>query len=507
LYCAEEQQRALCSRLAQDLEGVLQGGTGTTGRADILLFPFFRDISGLQTALQMRIQGVRSGLGAKPTDRNVNKLTVMGVGLTDDVFTPRDGRFKCAHGAHSRCIQSILELSSDPSDGEIEENARCSVCKSDWNRTGPKCRHCKIGEELEDLDPDRVTLQVLNALLSAVRGPFGTALLRSSKMNDIKDMLDNIQLRAKIFFDVIEMSNKELRAAWKMWRTHLDLLNDMDELNACKTAMRLLYEGEALTELSSEERNAVVVPVDVVARYHHHAAKQAMALGTLSRSKGTLQYLKNQRVDENTRERCGVCLDNFDDRCVNRSVLRCGHSFHSRCVDQLQARSGGMHSYITCPYKCSTRTNPKDILIASSQRQDDGSRNTRTIKGSYGTKVTRLVSDVLSECKEKGQKGLIFSQWDDMLDICEEALAENGVKCVRVKSPRYMGEHTERLRNDSECSVMLMNVKNGAEGLTLLEATHVFMIEPLLNCCLDSQGELLAFEFAVPVATFTSDPC
>jgi hypothetical protein len=34
----------------------------------------------------------------------------------------------------------------------------------------------------------------------------------------------------------------------------------------------------------------------------------------------------------------------------------------------------------------------------------------------------------------------------------------------------------------------LLNVKNGAEGLTLVEATHVFMVEPLLNCGLDSQG-------------------
>jgi hypothetical protein len=44
---------------------------------------------------------------------------------------------------------------------------------------------------------------------------------------------------------------------------------------------------------------------------------------------------------------------------------------------------------------------------------------------------------------------------------------------------------------------MLLNVKNGAEGLTLLEATHVFMIEPLLNCGLDSQGEREIVNFAL----------
>ena len=35
---------------------------------------------------------------------------------------------------------------------------------------------------------------------------------------------------------------------------------------------------------------------------------------------------------------------------------------------------------------------------------------------------------------------------------------------------------------------MLLNVKNGAEGLTILEATHIYMIEPLLNQGLDLQA-------------------
>jgi len=33
-----------------------------------------------------------------------------------------------------------------------------------------------------------------------------------------------------------------------------------------------------------------------------------------------------------------------------------------------------------------------------------------------------------------------------------------------------------------------MNVKNGAEGLTLTEANHCFMLEPILNHSLDAQA-------------------
>ena len=125
-------------------------------------------------------------------------------------------------------------------------------------------------------------------------------------------------------------------------------------------------------------------------------------------------------------------------------------------------------------------------MIASKQSKNDGSVNKRCIKGCYGTKVTRLVSDVLDVC-EAGDKALVFSQWEDMLDICQQALSENGVELVRVSRASEIGECTKVFRSPM-CSAMLLNVKNGAEGLTLLEATHVFMIEPLLNNGLDTQA-------------------
>jgi E3 ubiquitin-protein ligase SHPRH len=125
-------------------------------------------------------------------------------------------------------------------------------------------------------------------------------------------------------------------------------------------------------------------------------------------------------------------------------------------------------------------------MIASEKRRDDGSRMQRPVKGSWGTKVTRLVGDVL-EIRNKGEKGLIFSQWEDMLDIVEEALSMNGVKFVRARSLTKIGNAIDTFRLPDYC-VMLLNVKNGAEGLTLLEASHVFMVEPLLNHGLDMQA-------------------
>jgi E3 ubiquitin-protein ligase SHPRH len=125
-------------------------------------------------------------------------------------------------------------------------------------------------------------------------------------------------------------------------------------------------------------------------------------------------------------------------------------------------------------------------MIGSERRRDDGSQSARKVKGSWGTKVTRLLSDVM-DVSDRAEKSIVFSQWEDMLDVVEEALIANGVQYVRAKTLRKIGDVVKAFRS-AHCAVLLLNVKNGAEGLTLVEATHVFMIEPLLNCGLDSQG-------------------
>ena len=103
--------------------------------------------------------------------------------------------------------------------------------------------------------------------------------------------------------------------------------------------------------------------------------------------------------------------------------------------------------------------------------------------------MTAIVSDLLA-VTDLGEKSIVFSMWETMLDIMQEGLHTNGIKFVRASSLAHIAEATRSFRS-SDCNVLLLNVKNGAEGLNLTEATHVFMIEPLLNCGMDSQGEFM----------------
>lgn len=481
LHGNEQEQKAFCEKIAQDMDGYLRTTVDTTNSDGIIAFPEFSDINGFRVALNSRIERIRDGIGGKSNRTSRRAQEAILEDTSPNVLTNKVLRFRCPVGGHNKCMQSILRLSDSPNDEERFENSHCSVCKADWLQTGPKCHHCKIGEDLEELAPDRVTLLVMTSLHSMIKGPFGMSFLKKSTDTGISE-------RARLFGEVMEAERRERAAAWRMWRTHLDLLNDLDELGQCKSSMRLSYEGEDLTTLRDDQLNAIVIPVDVHARYYDHAAKAAMFMGDLRRAKDTLRFLKNQSMEEgqqgnneNEEDRCVLCLSGFGSE---RAVLRCGHSYHlSPCLEDLKARS----RLIVCPMRCRIRTDPNEVMIATSKRADDGSRSLRAVKGSWGTKVTRLVADVL-DIRDKGEKGVVFSQWEDMLDIVQQAMMENGVSFARATSMRQIGSSSETFLRDRDCTLLLLNVKNGAEGLTLLEATHVFMVEPLLNCGLDSQA-------------------
>lgn len=305
--------------------------------------------------------------------------------------------------------------------------------------------------------------------------------------------------RASKFFTVQYRVRGEIEAAKLVWKAHFDLLSDIDELNQCKRAMRLQQEGEDVSVLTENEAAFVIDPSNIAIASMEQEVKQATELAALRRSKESLRYLKNKRLErkgtvevtkeaidkkstpKSTPETCSVCLATFDSE---RSVLPCGHFFHPACVDCLFKRSGG--ATIRCPMRCPMIIKPQDVLLASEKSKKDGSTLPRAIKGDWGTKVNRLTGDVM-DALQMGERGIIFSQWDEMLDIVATALESNDVFFIRPKSGRQFGDDIKRFHL-SNCPILLMNIKNGAEGLTLTEANHVFMVEPILNCGLDSQA-------------------
>jgi hypothetical protein len=66
-----------------------------------------------------------------------------------------------------------------------------------------------------------------------------------------------------------------------------------------------------------------------------------------------------------------------------------------------------------------SKTKATAMSLATALSQDDGSQ-IQGVKGSWGTKVSALTGTLLS--LPPGSKALVFSEWDQMLDIVQEVM-------------------------------------------------------------------------------------
>lgn len=71
-----------------------------------------------------------------------------------------------------------------------------------------------------------------------------------------------------------------------------------------------------------------------------------------------------------------------------------------------------------------------------------------------------------------------------MLEIVAEALTFNGIKLVHCKNRQKDFESqgaVNLFRSSAEVHVLLLPLAFGAEGLDLVVASHIFLLEPLMN--------------------------
>lgn len=87
-----------------------------------------------------------------------------------------------------------------------------------------------------------------------------------------------------------------------------------------------------------------------------------------------------------------------------------------------------------------------------------------------------------------GEKCLIFSQWDEMLSIVGAALLQNGVRWAKLKGQVKLERELANFRSDPAVRALLLPLRSGANGINLVEATHVLLLEPLLNSAVEAQA-------------------
>ena len=203
------------------------------------------------------------------------------------------------------------------------------------------------------------------------------------------------------------------------------------------------------------------------------------------------------------REDLEVTVDNVAQEEGERiCILPCAHRFHELCIKEWSKRAS------RCPC-CKTKITSTDLRTfvgptlhneievdtavangrsgdATTGKTSEGEEAVVRIVGQWGTKIDSLVLDLLLlRMKEEtsSDKCVVFSQWIEVLDIVSNALYSNGLNFVMCSkkqdfSPR---KNLSRFRSDPSVQVLLLPINLGAEGLDLVHANHVFLLEPLIN--------------------------
>jgi SNF2 family DNA or RNA helicase len=208
-------------------------------------------------------------------------------------------------------------------------------------------------------------------------------------------------------------------------------------------------------------------------RQEYHMLKKSFET-QMSESKYLFTILEKMKepniIDE---ENCSICMDCLD----NPTLTACGHLF---CYDCLKMCLGDKKR---CPM-CKTDLTGKDLLVMNLKKEEK-LEETNPLIQKYGSKLGKLISIIRHLVAQDNTRIIVFSQWDDMLNLVGKTLAENEIENCFVKGNVWSRNSAIRKfkagknNEGNDNKVIMLSLKNAASGTNLTEATHIFFIEPI----------------------------
>ncbi|GAB2216917.1 hypothetical protein Drorol1_Dr00000067 [Drosera rotundifolia] len=330
---------------------------------------------------------------------------------------------------------------------------------------------------------------------------------------------------------LLEGMRKEYAHARSLAIAQAQVLRAHDEIKMATSRLRLRENNEdtALDTLSLEE-------LDIA--YVQNSSEKFVSQALLERTKGKLRYLqglvlsnqkknlvegsavhlsshleKHKSESEVDEEMCPVCQEKLQNQ---KMVFQCGHVTCCKCFFAITERGAVLHprqqhTRVICP-TCRQPSDYSNIALADDRPNSSPhtmSRNAEesvTVNGSYGTKIEAITRRILwIKSADPTTKVLVFSSWNDVLDLLEHAFEANQIRYVRMKGgrksqaaisifkgedscPKKVGKSNYHEQELAPVQVLLLLIQHGANGLNLLEAQHVILVEPLLNPAAEAQA-------------------
>jgi len=192
---------------------------------------------------------------------------------------------------------------------------------------------------------------------------------------------------------------------------------------------------------------------------------------------------------------CPICLDVIKEEI--HLFIECGHAYCKDCSGKVVG--GGtcavcrvkvtVNQIARVPVANNSRRNKKggggggmnkDLQALPDPDAAEGPLKGISITGDWSSKFEGVLRRVLGVLQQSpGEKCLLFSQFTEALTLFGLALKTNGVKFTSLLGGgKKAVDAVKEFHSNDDVQVFLLSQKAGGQGLTLVRANHVFLLEP-----------------------------
>lgn len=296
----------------------------------------------------------------------------------------------------------------------------------------------------------------------------------------LKRMDPDLVEEGNTFMELFENWKKEYKVLHEYWMVLRNHVSAIDELGMATERLRVRLPDEPKPKLPH-----IIEPHEVEQNRVKLLNDQAVAKSQLQKKLGQFLYLTNleKSQDKSTGglnpEPCPICARPLGQEWA---VLTCGHCFCNECIAIIveQYSVGSRRRAIKCAI-CRQTTSHTEISYvfttqSSSQDQDI------PVKGSHSTKVEAVVRTLKKiQVTDPRAKCLVFSTWQSVLDIIAKALFDNNMEFSQINGIHKFQENLSSFKYEEKINILLLPLHTGSNGLNIIEATHVLLVEPILN--------------------------
>lgn len=182
------------------------------------------------------------------------------------------------------------------------------------------------------------------------------------------------------------------------------------------------------------------------------------------------------KIKNNEIENCVVCLGEIDDAVITL----CLHVTCRVCLIR------SLETNRMCPF-CRKIISREDFMTVPRDNKFEIDLDSKFRRSS---KMEILMKNIANVIKSK-EKIVIFSQFIGMLDLIEYDFKRNNFKYVRLDgrlSQKKRAEVLSSFKEDPTILIILISLKAGGVGLNLVEANHVYLIDPWWNPAVEEQA-------------------